>query len=303
MPAPAADNAMIAKAVLFAARAHDGIRREDKGDGYFIHLAEVAHMCAALEPFDPVLVAACYLHDAVEDTNVTEETVRSEFGDEIADLVMEVTDPPDLKGKARRERQVAHTAAAGPRVKRLKLADKLHADVVAYGNPTWADTSGSAGGGAYRADTAGLYARLDGRLERGAHTLTPSVYARYKWTHIGGYVDDGGESVPAQTARSGKISAALNLARNYDMPSALRVPGRISPYMEVGIDRKLDKVNRVAIASESSLEKGYATARAKLGAETAVTGGATVNVSGYMLQRLDNQYREVGTRARLGFKF
>jgi len=124
VPAPAADNAMIAKAVLFAARAHDGIRREDKGDGYFIHLAEVAHMCAALEPFDPVLVAACYLHDAVEDTNVTEETVRSEFGDEIADLVMEVTDPPDLKGKARRERQVAHTAAAGPRVKRLKLADK-----------------------------------------------------------------------------------------------------------------------------------------------------------------------------------
>jgi (p)ppGpp synthase/HD superfamily hydrolase len=114
----------IARAVLFAARAHDGIKREDKGDAYFNHLAEVAAMCAALVPFDPVLVAACYLHDTVEDTEVTEETVRAEFGDEIADLVMDVTDPPGLKGKERRDRQVTHTAAAGSRVKRLKLADK-----------------------------------------------------------------------------------------------------------------------------------------------------------------------------------
>lgn len=124
MHAPLPDNAVVARAVLFAARAHDGILREDRGDAYFVHLAEVAAMCAALEPFDSVLVAACYLHDTVEDTEVTEEAIRTEFGDEIADLVMDVTDPPDLKGKERRERQVTHTAAAGPRVKRLKLADK-----------------------------------------------------------------------------------------------------------------------------------------------------------------------------------
>ena len=108
------EGATIAQAVMFAAKAHDGIKREDRGDAYFNHLAEVAAMCAALEPFDPVLVAACYLHDTVEDTDVTE----------IADLVMDVTDPPDLKGKARRKRQVTHTAESGPRVKRLKLADK-----------------------------------------------------------------------------------------------------------------------------------------------------------------------------------
>ena len=114
----------IARAVLFAAKAHDGIIREVAGDAYFNHLAEVALMCAELETFDPVLVAACYLHDTVEDTDVTETIVRAEFGDEIADLVMDVTDPPGLKGKKRRARQVSHTAAAGPRVKRLKLADK-----------------------------------------------------------------------------------------------------------------------------------------------------------------------------------
>lgn len=120
-PAP---HLVIARAVLFAATAHDGQRRDDKGDAYFNHLAEVAAMCAALEPFDPVLVAACYLHDTIEDTETTEADLRAEFGGEIADLVMDVTDPPDLKGKARRERQVTHTAEAGPRVKKLKLADK-----------------------------------------------------------------------------------------------------------------------------------------------------------------------------------
>ena len=124
MSEEAAPYPAIANAVEFAARAHDGIRREDRGDAYFIHLAEVAAMCAALEPFDPVLVAACYLHDTVEDTDVTEADIRVRFGDAVADLVMDVTDPPDLKGKARRERQVTHTAEAGPRVKRLKLADK-----------------------------------------------------------------------------------------------------------------------------------------------------------------------------------
>ncbi|PWW01737.1 metal dependent phosphohydrolase [Hoeflea marina] len=110
---------------MFAARAHDGETRQDAGDAYVNHLAEVACICAGLEPFDPVLVAACYLHDAIEDTAVTETVLRAEFGDEIADLVMDVTDPPDLKGRERRERQVSHTAAAGPRVKRLKLADKI----------------------------------------------------------------------------------------------------------------------------------------------------------------------------------
>ena len=124
MPDQAEHQRIIAKAVLFAAKAHDGSVREDAGDAYFNHLAEVAVMCADLEPFDPVLVAACYLHDTVEDTDVTEEMLRAEFGAEIAGLVMDVTDPPGLRGRKRRERQVTHSAAAGPRVKRLKLADK-----------------------------------------------------------------------------------------------------------------------------------------------------------------------------------
>lgn len=115
---------MIAEAVEFAAEAHAGQRLDNGETPYFNHLAEVAARCARHEPYDPVLVAACYLHDTVEDTGVTEAILRERFGDAVTDLVMEVTDPPELKGKERRQRQVDHAANASLRAKLVKIADK-----------------------------------------------------------------------------------------------------------------------------------------------------------------------------------
>lgn len=115
---------MIAEAVLFAADAHAGQRRDNGTTPYFNHLAEVAALCARRVPFDPVLVTAAYLHDTIEDTGVGEAILRERFGDAVADLVVDVTDPKGLKGRARRQRQVTHTAAASDRVKLLKIADK-----------------------------------------------------------------------------------------------------------------------------------------------------------------------------------
>ncbi|MFP1630225.1 HD domain-containing protein [Zhengella sp. ZM62] len=120
----AAEARMIADATLFAARAHAGQVREDSGEPYINHLAEVAAFLSALEPFDPELVTAAWLHDVVEETAFTLDDIRMLFGVEVAELVGDVTDPPDLKGKARRDRQVTHTRESGPRVKLLKLADK-----------------------------------------------------------------------------------------------------------------------------------------------------------------------------------
>lgn len=118
------DARMIAEAVEFAADAHAGKQGDDGRTPYFNHLAEVAAFCARREPFDPVLVAAAYLHDTVEDTGVTEELIRERFGDAVTDLVMEVTDPPGLKGKERRQRQVDHAATSSERAKLIKIADK-----------------------------------------------------------------------------------------------------------------------------------------------------------------------------------
>ena len=115
---------LIAEAVLFAADAHADDMRDDGRTPYFNHLAEVAARCAAHVPFDAELVAAAYLHDTVEDTGVSEALLRERFGDVVADVVMEVTDPPELKGEARRQHQVERAATASLRAKLIKIADK-----------------------------------------------------------------------------------------------------------------------------------------------------------------------------------
>ena len=114
----------ISEAALFAAHAHKNQMREDMGDPYLVHLSEVAAMCASIDPLDPVLVAAAWLHDTIEYTDTGHAALRERFGEAVADLVADVSDPPGLKGKARRQRQVDHTAKAGVRTKRLKIADR-----------------------------------------------------------------------------------------------------------------------------------------------------------------------------------
>lgn len=118
------DVRQISQAALFAAHAHRDQMREDMGDPYLVHLSEVSSMCAGIEPLDPVLIAAAWLHDTLEYTDTDEGALRDQFGETIAGLVADVSDPPGLKGKARRQRQVDHTAKADIRTKRLKLADR-----------------------------------------------------------------------------------------------------------------------------------------------------------------------------------
>ncbi len=125
----------IAEAFAFAAHAHAFQRRDDMGDAYVTHLAEVAESCAHHEPFDLVLVVSAILHDTLEDTDVNEEQIRQRFGDAIAETVLDVTDPPGLKGKARRERQVSHTASASSRAKLIKIADKTSNVAELLGRP------------------------------------------------------------------------------------------------------------------------------------------------------------------------
>lgn len=186
---------------------------------------------------------------------------------------------------------------------RVRLAKNLNADIAAYGTSTWTGVSGASGSGAYRADTAGIHARVAGRVETGRTVITPSMSARYKWTDIGAYRNAGGTYVPSQKARSGQVSAGLRLARKFETPLPRMKQGSTSPYVEFGLARILDKSNSAAVASEQSFEKGHSTAKAKLGAETSFGGGRTVSLNGYMLRRLDNDYREIGTRMRLAVKF
>ena len=79
---------IVEKARAFAIAAHSAIGQVRKytNEPYWIHLEEVANIVRTTYHTD-AMVAAAWLHDVVEDTQVTLDLVRQEFGDEIADLV------------------------------------------------------------------------------------------------------------------------------------------------------------------------------------------------------------------------
>jgi (p)ppGpp synthase/HD superfamily hydrolase len=85
--------ANIIKAYSFAEKAHEGVLRKFSGLPYFSHPKGVARIIEALVN-DENLIIASFLHDVVEDTNITIEEIHIEFGEVVADLVREVTSDP-----------------------------------------------------------------------------------------------------------------------------------------------------------------------------------------------------------------
>lgn len=115
----------ILDACLFAARAHGGqTRKGAAAEPYVNHVIEVAARVAASPGACADTVVAALLHDVVEDAAVPEAVLRARFGDAVAAIVMEVTDPPDLDSTARKALQAATVAGKSPAARRIKLADK-----------------------------------------------------------------------------------------------------------------------------------------------------------------------------------
>ncbi len=84
-----ADKDLIEKAYYFAEKAHEGQKRAS-GEPYFTHCVAVALILCEMK-VQSIVVAAALLHDTVEDTPVTVEQIRQEFGEEISVLVDGVT--------------------------------------------------------------------------------------------------------------------------------------------------------------------------------------------------------------------
>jgi guanosine-3',5'-bis(diphosphate) 3'-pyrophosphohydrolase len=117
-------------AVLKAAEraAHWHARQRRKGaaqEPYINHLIEVARLVAeATDGGDANLVVAALLHDAIEDQQVSRAAIEGEFGEDVAALVLEVTDDKTLPKQQRKRLQVEHAPDKSPRAAILKLADK-----------------------------------------------------------------------------------------------------------------------------------------------------------------------------------
>lgn len=121
---------IVEKARVFATAAHHAVGQVRKytGEPYINHPAEVVGILAGSGGANPNMLAAAWLHDVVEDTGVSLEVIRAEFGACVATLVEGLTDvsrPEDGNRKVRKAIDRAHTAAQSPACKTIKLADLI----------------------------------------------------------------------------------------------------------------------------------------------------------------------------------
>ncbi len=127
---PKADTSLLTKAYAAAAEAHTGqVRRS--GDPYIVHPLAVAMILAELG-LDDVTLAAALLHDAVEDTGLSLDDVKRDFGPQVAGMVDGVTKLDRVRFESKEAQQAATmrkmlvAMAKDIRVLLIKLADRLH---------------------------------------------------------------------------------------------------------------------------------------------------------------------------------
>jgi guanosine-3',5'-bis(diphosphate) 3'-pyrophosphohydrolase len=118
---------MVSEAADLAARRHNGMARKGRGnEPYINHLADVANILAEVtDGADAELVAAAWVHDAVEDTETTRDELAEKFGERVAVLVVEVTDDMSLPKAQRRQKQIEDAPRKSPGAKLIKIADKI----------------------------------------------------------------------------------------------------------------------------------------------------------------------------------
>ena len=118
------------KAYNFAVKAHQNQKRAS-GDPYSVHPIEVANILTDLK-LDSATITTGLLHDTIEDTFATYETIKSEFGDEVADLVDGVTkisvfeNTAGGNSKVENFRKLILATSKDIRVLLVKIADRLH---------------------------------------------------------------------------------------------------------------------------------------------------------------------------------
>ena len=124
------DTSLLDRAIIYAVRAHAGTERRGKGFPYIVHPMEAMAIVATLTA-DQELLAAAALHDVVEDTALTVEDIRAEFGDRVAELV-EAESDKFVEGvsesdswRTRKQAAIDRLAEAPLEVKMIAMGDKL----------------------------------------------------------------------------------------------------------------------------------------------------------------------------------
>ncbi len=126
----ALDTALLDRAIIYAVKAHSGTERRGKGFPYIVHPMEAMEIVSTMTA-DQELLAAAALHDVVEDTSVSVEDLRAEFGPRVAQLVEEESDrfeqgvSEEDSWHDRKQAAINRLARASHDAKIVALGDKL----------------------------------------------------------------------------------------------------------------------------------------------------------------------------------
>ncbi len=203
---PQANIAEIERAFLVAENAHKGQLRKS-GEEYITHPVAVTQILAELGLNETTLIASL-LHDTVEDTPYSLDQLRSDFGDEIANLVDGVTKLDKLTygptAEAETVRKMVIAMSRDIRVLVIKLADRLH------NARTWGFVSSDSASRKAR-ETLDIYAPLAHRLGMNAikwelEDLSFSVLEPKKFEEISRLV---AERSPSRDALTAEVIAAV----------------------------------------------------------------------------------------------
>ncbi|PIE24098.1 MAG: phosphohydrolase [Planctomycetota bacterium] len=118
---------LLIRAANFAAQKHKAQQRKGSGEPYIVHPLGVATILSEEAGIsDPATLAAALLHDCIEDTDSSAEELRQYFGEEITELVLELSDDMSLPKATRKREQIRKAGQLSPKACLVKMADKLH---------------------------------------------------------------------------------------------------------------------------------------------------------------------------------
>jgi len=106
-PEPRTDSDLATSALRFARRVHLGQYRKQTGEQFVEHPIAVAQLLSDAG-YDGSLIAAAYLHDVVEKTDVSLDEIRERFGPNVAAMIDCLSEDPDIDGYSERKRALRH---------------------------------------------------------------------------------------------------------------------------------------------------------------------------------------------------
>lgn len=116
---------LIERAARIAAIAHKDQIRKEGGIPYIVHPFMVARILI-IHGFSDSIIAAGLVHDVPEDTAVTAEMLRSELGDDVADIVIAVTNDDTLSWEQKKLAYIESVRNSSEGAKAVATADKIH---------------------------------------------------------------------------------------------------------------------------------------------------------------------------------